>query len=51
MLWYEQTVGRPNKKDLWIMTHARNDGPPIDAFSSEAIVFFYYINSVTILVI
>lgn len=35
MLQYVQTDVRLSKKDLWIMTNAKNDGTPVDAAYGE----------------
>lgn len=47
---YEKTGVRQSKKGLWIMRCTKNNGTPVAAAYGEVIVYFYYINSIIILV-
>lgn len=49
MLQYKWTSMGLSGKDLSIITHATKDVTSIDAASDEAIVCFYYIKSIIIL--
>lgn len=51
MLQCEKTGMRPSKKDLCNMTHTRKDVTPVGATSDEVIVYFYFRNSIIILVV